>query len=200
MTPFDYPVSPHMRRHGPQGYKRPESFRPWLRDEFGFRCVYCLDRETWHVSTGHWVVEHFLPMVQYPQLALSYDNLQYVCISCNLTKNKRIVPDPLITLLRDTVVCDDDTGRIAGRTPAAAKLIEMMQLDSEECRATRRRWFRVLRVLPERDPDLYREVTAWPLTLPDLSLLRPPEGNSRPAGVHQSHYARRERGELNATM
>jgi hypothetical protein len=198
MTPFDYPVSPHVRRHGPRGYKRPESFRPWLRDEFGFRCVYCLDRETWHVSTGHWAVEHFLPVVQYPQHELSYDNLQYVCISCNLTKGKRLVPDPLVALLRDTVVCDD-TGQIAGRTPAAVKLIEMMQLDSEECRSFRRRWFRVLRLLPKRDLDLYQELLGWPANLPDLSLLRPPQGNTR-EGVHLSYYARRERGELSATM
>src|SRR5258708_6259440 len=45
--PFQYPAAPHVRRHGPQGYADAASFRPWLRDEFTFRCVYCLQREVW---------------------------------------------------------------------------------------------------------------------------------------------------------
>ena len=44
MEPFDYPVASHQRRHGPRGYSQPESYRPWLRDEFSFRCVYCLSK------------------------------------------------------------------------------------------------------------------------------------------------------------
>lgn len=46
-TPFIYPAVPHVRRHGPMGYADVTSFRPWLRDEFSFRCVYCLLREQW---------------------------------------------------------------------------------------------------------------------------------------------------------
>jgi hypothetical protein len=44
MTPFTYPGAAHVRRHGPQGYADPESYRSWLRDEFHFQCVYCLVR------------------------------------------------------------------------------------------------------------------------------------------------------------
>jgi hypothetical protein len=44
---FDYPVGTHVRRHGPQGYLDYKHYKPWLRDEFSFRCVYCLCRETW---------------------------------------------------------------------------------------------------------------------------------------------------------
>lgn len=47
MIPFEYPSAPLVRRHGPVGYLDYSSFRPWLRDEFGFRCVYCLRREQW---------------------------------------------------------------------------------------------------------------------------------------------------------
>jgi hypothetical protein len=46
-TVFDYPSLPHARRHGPQGYADYKHYKPWLRDEFSFRCVYCLCRETW---------------------------------------------------------------------------------------------------------------------------------------------------------
>jgi hypothetical protein len=44
---FDYSQPQEERRHGPANYAAYESYRPWLRDEFDFRCVYCLKRETW---------------------------------------------------------------------------------------------------------------------------------------------------------
>jgi hypothetical protein len=44
---FRYPMSAHERRHGPRGYQDYRSYKPWLRDEFEFRCVYCLCRERW---------------------------------------------------------------------------------------------------------------------------------------------------------
>jgi hypothetical protein len=48
LTPFAYPFDPHQRRHGPAGYANYEEYKPWLRDEFTFRCVYCLERELWY--------------------------------------------------------------------------------------------------------------------------------------------------------
>ena len=52
MTPFTYPSAPIVRRHDPIGYLDYDSFRPWLRDEFRFRCVYCLRRERWEPDLG----------------------------------------------------------------------------------------------------------------------------------------------------
>ena len=43
---FPYPAAAHVRLHGPQ-YTESASYKPWLRDEFAFRCVYCLWRERW---------------------------------------------------------------------------------------------------------------------------------------------------------
>lgn len=45
--PFTDPATPHRRTHGPFGYERYQLFNPWLRDEFVFPCVYCLEREVW---------------------------------------------------------------------------------------------------------------------------------------------------------
>lgn len=39
----------------------------------------------------------------------------------------------------------------------------------------------------------------YPADLPDLSRLRPSDGNSRPQGIAQSHHTRRLRGELPET-
>jgi hypothetical protein len=60
MIPFVYPRAAPLRRHGPAGYAQYERYRPWLRDEFAFRCVYCLKREQWGVvrATYHRVCLH----------------------------------------------------------------------------------------------------------------------------------------------
>ena len=84
MTAFTYPTEPHLRRHGPHGYADAASYRPWLRDEFAFRCVYCLVRAQWLKLRGTFSVEHFLPIASYPDDRLSYDNLPYGCSACNV--------------------------------------------------------------------------------------------------------------------
>jgi hypothetical protein len=49
------------------------------------------------------------------------------------------------------------------------------------------------------DSILLRELMGYPDDLPDLSRLRPPDGNSRPEGIAQSHFAQRERRALGNT-
>ena len=83
--PFDFPP-PHVRRHGPRGYADYASFRPWLRDEFAFRCVYCLTRETWGSVTGMFDIDHYIPVAQLPDALLDYDNLLLACARCNAKK------------------------------------------------------------------------------------------------------------------
>jgi len=54
--------------------------------------------------------------------------------------------------------------------------------------------------LAERyDRRLYNQLLGFPDNLPDLARLRPPGGNSRPAGIRESSLAKRERGELPPT-
>jgi hypothetical protein len=67
VTAFAYPQSPHVRRHGPRGYADYKHDKPWLRDEFSFRCGYCLCRETWlSDSEAHFGVDHVLSKSQAP--------------------------------------------------------------------------------------------------------------------------------------
>ncbi|HEV3021553.1 MAG TPA: hypothetical protein VGX76_03775, partial [Pirellulales bacterium] len=84
MTAFTYPAAPHVRRHGPRGYSDIESYRPWLRDEFSFRCAYCQFREQWGRVKAGFAVDHFLPVSVHPVHARSYDNLLDACSACNL--------------------------------------------------------------------------------------------------------------------
>jgi hypothetical protein len=44
-----------------------ESYRPWLRDEFAFRCVYCLTRETWGPLTGVYELDQFVAAAIQPK-------------------------------------------------------------------------------------------------------------------------------------
>ena len=192
--PFRYPAK-SSRRHGPRGYATCESFRPWLRDEFSFRCGYCLMREQWGKVRGTFDLEHFVPISHDAARRLEYDNLVYACASCNAAKQDKCISAPLEALSADDIQVFDD-GRIEGRSPAAREIILAIGLDSEANTEFRRTWIEIIALARQHDAQLYERLMGWPDDLPNLSRLRPPGGNSRPEGIAQSHFARRERGEL----
>lgn len=84
MQGFEYPTEPHTRRHGPDGYQEYESYRDWLRDEFLFRCVYCLHREQWYDRGATFHIEHFVPVAGDLSGKLEYANLLYACATWNV--------------------------------------------------------------------------------------------------------------------
>src|SRR5438874_5606389 len=96
--PFQYFRTPHTRRHGPEGYVQYESYKDWLRDEFTFRCVYCLERERWH-DQASFGVDHVLPkgVAGFAHLVCVYRNLVYACNRCNSIKQDEILLDPCTT-------------------------------------------------------------------------------------------------------
>lgn len=198
MTAFLYPSTPHIRRHGPQGYAAAESYRPWLRDEFAFRCVYCLMREQWSRVVGTFDIEHFRPVALQPDLDTTYDNLLYSCASCNAVKGKSVVPDPLVVLLDPNVRIAED-GAIEANTPEAARLIELLGLGSPQSSEFRLLWIGIVALAERYDPALYRRLMGFPDDLPDLQRLRPPGGNTRPEGVKSSFLAKRQDGMLPTT-
>ena len=197
-APFTYPAAPHERRHGPAGYADYESYRPWLRDEFAFRCVFCLTRETWGPVHAHFAIDHFLPVMSRSDGQNLYENLLYSCVSCNNAKGARLVPDPLVTLVDGSVRVDAD-GTLRSATTEAAHLIDRLDLNLPrkiECRA---QWIAVVGLSQRLDPELHRRLLGYPSDLPDLARLRPPAGNARSKGVTESHHERRARGELPGT-
>jgi hypothetical protein len=195
--PFVYPDSAHVRLHGPYGYSDYQRFRPWLRDEFRFRCVYCLKREQWGLVRRQYDLDHFLPQAHSPAGVLDYDNLLYACSACNSAKGKEIVPNACECMLHGQVFVNED-GTIEGRTTNSRRLIRMLGLDDAEYREFRRMWIDVVALARGRDPDLFQRLMKYPDNLPNLATLRP-VGNSRPQGVRQSCYARRQRGQLPET-
>jgi hypothetical protein len=195
MNPFDYPLNPLIRRHEPQGYDDYTSYRPWIRDEFIFRCVFCLRREQWGRAIGEFNLDHFLPISQGQQNIHDYKNLVYACNTCNNRKRDQLVLDPTEHRILATVSVAED-GSIIGHTHQSRRLILMLDFKGPELREFRLMWLDIIRLADLHDRSLLCKLLGFPDDLPDLSKLRPPGGNSKPAGIQQSHFQRRERGEL----
>lgn len=195
---FDYPELPNRRRHGPQGYASYRSYRPWLRDEFCFRCEYCLIREQWGRTSGEFELDHYMPQRLDPQQAPEYDNLLYSCASCNVSKAGQQIPDPTFVLTARQIIVQED-GTIQPLSADAGRLISVLDLNSEDYRRWRQMWIRIIQLAAQYDQQLYRELMGFPDDLPDLARLRPPRGNTRREGLKQSNFERRERGELAET-
>jgi hypothetical protein len=191
---FDYPEQRNERRHGPSGYAAYESYRPWLRDEFDFRCVYCLKRETWGQVTAEFELDHFEPQSVNPQRRLDYLNLVYACRRCNSVKLDQTVSDPFHVLRSENVATLPD-GSLRGRDSVTQRLIRQLDLNSPRLKSWRVMWMRIVSLAESRDTDLYHQLVGFPDDLPDLSKLRPPQ-NRRKEGLEQCWFARRQRGDL----
>lgn len=201
--PFAYPMSPHVDRHAPAGYKNYPDYKPWLRDEFEFRCVYCLQREMWSRERhAAFSVDHVIPQAEAPDLVCSYGNLVYACLRCNSARQEVRVLDPRREGLGRHLRVEAD-GSITGLSDEGLFLIELLHLDREAAPAERRR---ILRILDrwQRTPDEgvrtdFLEAFGYPEDLPDLRRLRPPGGNASAGNARRCYFARRKRGELPET-
>ena len=122
---FQYPIAPLTRKHGPRGYVAYQSFNPWLRDEFEFRCVYCLSRERWFPDGGSsFGIDHIVPQSVATHLVCVYENLVYACSNCNSFRQDRSIP---IDLESESIADHIETGTdgvLVGITEARVELIE----------------------------------------------------------------------------
>lgn len=191
---FLYSEPDRSRRHGPGDYEDIQSFRPWLRDEFSFRCVYCLKRETWESPIGGFDIDHVVPRSSDETRALHYSNLVYSCHGCNLRRGKHPIPDPETHLTSLSAYVGLD-GLVTGLTPEARDIIDRLLLNSSAMVEYRRQWTRIVGLAIEHDETLLFRVMGYPTDIPNLELLQPPS-NERPDGIGQSIHARRQRGDL----
>lgn len=198
MVGFEYPTGPHTRRHGPQGYDDYHSYRDWLRDEFTFRCVYCLHREQWYGRSTTFHIEHSIPVKEHTDGERDYSNLLYACATCNEAK-KAIpgVPDPCIVPFNECLRILPD-GSIESLNKEGEKLKLTLRLNRESNVRYRSRLMRTLQELSVQNPSLYREYMTFPDDLPDLRKKRVPS-NTKPEGIENCYFALRERGDLPAT-
>jgi hypothetical protein len=201
---FAYPDQPCERRHGPCGYQKLEGYKPWLRDEFCFRCFYCLCRERWLPDgAGSFSIDHLMPLSQAPELRTEYDNLIYACVMCNSLKQAEEWPtDPLADPAGKHLQVRED-GVVECLTRIGYDMIRICRLNRPALVRYRRTLMKVLAFLHHNTaPEaavLLRQYLGFPDDLPRLRNLRPPDGNRRPEGINQSWYERQRRGELPET-
>ena len=193
---FEYPEPQAQHRHGPAGYAAYESYRPWLRDEFDFRCAYCLKREAWGQVTFEFELDHFEPQSLNPQLRLDYLNLVYACRRCNAVKWNQTVADPFL-LLRATRATTLPDGSLQPADSDTKRLIRQLDLNSPRLKTWRVMWMRIVALAKDRDRGLYFQLVGFPEDLPDLSKRRPPQ-NTRKTGLEHCWFAQRQRGNLPA--
>ena len=201
---FDYPSQPHERRHGPSGYDPYGGYKPWLRDEFAFRCVYCLERESWYPDRADsFSVEHVVPQSADATLLCDYANLLYACTRCNSARRDEPLLDPTAVALGNHVRPGED-GMLIGMTAEGLDLIDILHLNENPALKVRHKYSRIL-ALGERFPGepevqaLFLEAFGFPDDMPDLRKLRPPRGNRLPDGALSCYFAQREAGILRST-
>lgn len=189
--PHQYPVLSE-RRHGPSKYAEYGDYRPWLRDEFEFRCAYCLVRENWCRGRRIFELDHQASQVSLPELSLVYENLAYSCRDCNGIKNASNFTQ--IPTDQDLVINED--GTIASTSSLGKIAIGLFYLDGQEITDFRAFIIRSLRnSILCNDVSNIKQLLGYPKKLPNLGRLRPPQ-NSKPDGILQSAYERRKRNEL----
>lgn len=190
---YSYPNKIHQRKHGPQGYIDYSTYKDWLRDEFTFRCVYCLYREKWHQEGEKlFTVEHLNPKVENPEDEFNYENLFYCCHQCNSNKNtKSFDYDPCRYNYAEHLKINDN-GTITPLTPYGKYIIGVFILDDPLRTDFRRRW---ISILSKTNSNEWLE---FPVNLPDL-VSKKPTLNTRPDGLNTCYFELRKKGQLPKT-
>jgi hypothetical protein len=189
--PFNYPITPLLRKHGPQGYSKYAQHRPWLRDEFNFRCVYCLKREQWCSQLNDFELDHQVAQSIAADLCREYTNLVYACHNCNHRKGNKGLPSP------DKVAygaCMEvlESGLIIPCNEHGERLIDELALDGAKITGWRCRIIQTIRLTQQHDWKLFLAWMGFPDDVPDLATIRPqPKHNTRPEGIEQSWFRRK---------
>lgn len=194
LHPFRYPATPHVRRHGPQGYRDYRDYFPWLQDEFMFRCVYCLKRQVW-APTDIWSVEHIVSQADDPNRECDYENVVLACQFCNQYKSAATVPNPSEIAYGNCLRVDDATATVIPLNDEGRILERVLKLNHPKQINMRRRWLDILAIMARCAVDQWEKLMGFPDDLPDLKRKRPTGGNSRPDGVEHCWFERHLRGE-----
>jgi HNH endonuclease len=195
--PYSYPSRPHQRRHGPAGYSSYESYRPWLEDEFHFRCIYCLKRMAW-APTDVWAVDHLIPQQEAADRACDYNNLVLACQCCNSQKSSHRVPDPC-QVAYGLCLRVESSGQLTPLNAKGKRLVDTIRLNHEKYVNERAKMIKLLEMAKKYDEAQFEVLMGFPSRLPDLAKLKPPGGNGRLDGVSDSFFARQIRGVLPKT-
>ena len=76
----------HIRKASPGPYRNYSTYKPFLRTEFDYACVYCNVRESEMGGSKNFQIDHYRPASRFPELKCEYSNLYYSCPDCNRSK------------------------------------------------------------------------------------------------------------------
>lgn len=130
-----------VRRQNPPVYTDYPKYKPILRQEFNYRCIYCDIHENEHGGPRHFGVEHFRPksIPRFSHLICVYANLFYACNICNSFKSNQWPSDNPLTDGKGFLdPCEYDydehfllneTNHLVGLTAVGAYMIEILHLN-----------------------------------------------------------------------
>ena len=167
--PYVYSSEPLARRHNPH-YDTVESYRPWLRDEFNYKCPFSLLRETWF-STQQFEIDHLKSRKSRPDLIYTYDNLIYLFHSCNRAKGTLELPDPSRIKLSECLEVKPD-GKIVFKNEAGRVIVRTLRLDNK-IHTNFRKKFIDLYQRALKDDEVMRAWFGEPEDKPDLTNKKP---------------------------
>ena len=198
---FGHPAQPHVRRHGPRGYAPYGGYKPWLRDEFTFRCVYCLERERWYPDrAASFSADHVIPQSAAPARICDYTNLIYACTRCNSIRRHLRLIDPTEEAFGQHIRLGPDA-TFLGLTAEGRDVIDNLRLNKNPALQERRKALRIQALFTSQPAqplvrELYLDVFGFPEALPDLAGMKPPDGNALPDGVKACYFEQRKCGTL----
>lgn len=75
-----------IRTQNPPQYSHYKFYKPFLRKEFDYCCVYCNVREPEIGGSQSFHIDHYAPQSQFLEKEVDYSNLFYSCRVCNNRK------------------------------------------------------------------------------------------------------------------
>jgi len=138
------------RRHSVPHFNAYQKYKPYLREDFQYRCVYCSIHENEYSGPRGFTVEHFRPKSKFAHLINEYENLLYGCEVCNPFKGSDWPSDnPLVDGVGYIDPCEHDYDdhfrlngfEVEGLTQVAAYMIERLHLNRRQLVKLRQKRF-----------------------------------------------------------
>lgn len=152
------------RRQDPPRFNNYKQYKPYLREDFTYTCVYCTIHENELGGPRIFGVEHFRPKdnptrPEFKELETVYTNLLYACGVCNSFKKEDWpCDDPIVEGKGYIDPCDHDYDehfvqtadcQIEGLSPVATYMIERLHLN--------RRQLQKLRQIRKQEEELHQK-------------------------------------------
>lgn len=164
----------HSRTQAPPLYNDYKKYKPYLRTEFDYACVYCNCTEPEQGGVKKFQADHYKPQKKFKKLINKYTNLFYCCPDCNRSKWS-YWPNMIQKIAKKIIVnpCDFDidqhidktTTTWVGTSKEGEWTVERLRLDSELNVKIRNRRIKRIEMIKATKDKLTIAVEALSITL-----------------------------------